>query len=68
MPCPLPLLRTKKALAELAAGQVLRVQATDAAAPRDFAAYAEATGHTLLHVEQVEALFVLWLKKREDAA
>lgn len=68
LPCPLPLLRTKKALAELAAGQVLRVQATDAAAPRDFAAYAEATGHTLLQVEQVEALFVLWLKKREDAA
>ncbi len=68
LPCPMPLLRTKKALSGLAAGQVLRVLATDAAAPRDFAAYAEATGHRLLQVEQVEALFVLWLRKREDAA
>lgn len=66
LPCPLPLLRTKQALAPLAAGQVLRVLATDAAAPRDFAAYAEATGHHLLRVDQVDAEFMLWLKKRED--
>ncbi|MEW5838345.1 MAG: sulfurtransferase TusA family protein [Pseudomonadota bacterium] len=66
LPCPLPLLRTKQALAGLAAGQVLRVLATDAAAPRDFAAYAEATGHRLLQVEQGDALFMLWIKKREE--
>jgi len=65
VPCPLPLLRTKQALSGLAAGQVLRVLATDAAAPRDFAAYAEATGHTLLRVDQVGTECVLWLKKRE---
>lgn len=65
LPCPMPLLRTKKALADLAAGQVLRVLATDVAAPRDFAAYAEATGHSLLRVEQQTAVFELWLRKRE---
>ncbi|HES75511.1 MAG TPA: sulfurtransferase TusA family protein [bacterium] len=65
VPCPLPLLRTKQALSGLAAGQVLRVVATDAAAPRDFAAYAEATGHQLLRVEQADAEWLLWLKKRE---
>jgi TusA-related sulfurtransferase len=44
---------------------VLRVLATDVAAPRDFAAYAEATGHSLLRVEQQTAVFELWLRKRE---
>ena len=67
LPCPLPLLRAKRALAELGGGQVLRVVATDAAAPRDFAAYAEAAGHALLQVEQDGARWVMWLKKREDA-
>ncbi|OYY74508.1 MAG: hypothetical protein B7Y40_04975 [Gammaproteobacteria bacterium 28-57-27] len=67
LPCPLPLLRTKQALAPLAGGRVLRVLATDAAAPRDFAAYAEATGHVLLQAEVSEGLCVLYLKKREDA-
>lgn len=67
LPCPLPLLRTKQALAPLAGGQVLRVLATDAAAPRDFAAYAEATGHVLLRTESADEMCVLYLKKREDA-
>jgi len=67
VPCPLPLLRTKQALSGLAAGQVLRVLATDAAAPRDFAAYAEATGHVLLQAERAGDVHVLYLKKREDA-
>jgi TusA-related sulfurtransferase len=61
----MPLLRSKKALADLTAGQVLRVLATDVAAPRDFAAYAVATGHSLLRVEQQEGVFALWLRKRE---
>lgn len=67
MPCPLPLLKTKQALSGLAAGQVLRVLATDAAAPRDFAAYAEATGHVLLQTEVLLEQCVLYVKKREDA-
>ena len=68
LPCPLPLLKTKQALSKLAAGQVLRVLATDAAAPRDFAAYAEATGHILLQATPLDGGFVLYLRKREDAA
>lgn len=67
VPCPLPLLRTKQALSGLTAGQVLRVLATDVAAPRDFAAYAEATGHVLLQTEVSGEQCVLYLKKREDA-
>ena len=67
LPCPMPLLKTKQALSTLAAGQVLRVLATDAAAPRDFAAYAEATGHVLLQTEVLLEQCVLYVKKREDA-
>jgi tRNA 2-thiouridine synthesizing protein A len=46
--CPLPILRTKKALAEMASGQVLRVIATDPNAAQDFQAFARQTGNELL--------------------
>lgn len=43
--CPLPILRTKKALSEMVSGQVLRVVATDAHAVKDFQAFAKQTGN-----------------------
>lgn len=46
--CPLPVLRARKVLQSLAAGEELEVLATDAAADRDFPAFCEATGHALL--------------------
>jgi tRNA 2-thiouridine synthesizing protein A len=46
--CPLPVLRAKRALAALAAGEVLDVEATDPAALKDFPAFCEMTGHALL--------------------
>jgi len=49
--CPLPILKAKKALAELASGQVLRVLATDPGSVRDFQAFARQTGHVLLGQE-----------------
>ena len=45
--CPLPILRAKKALAEMQAGQVLRVVATDPGSVKDFAAFARRTGNEL---------------------
>ncbi len=45
--CPLPVLRAKKALKPLAAGQTLRVIATDPASAKDFPAFCEATGNLL---------------------
>lgn len=45
--CPLPILRTKKALAGLQSGQVLKVLATDPGTLKDFEAFARQTGHTL---------------------
>ena len=46
--CPLPILRAKKALADMESGAVLRVIATDPGAPGDFAAFCRQTGNVLL--------------------
>ena len=46
--CPLPIVKTKKALADMSAGQVLKVLATDPGSVCDMAAFAEQTGHALL--------------------
>ena len=51
--CPLPILKAKKALAELESGQVLRIVATDPGSVRDFQAFAKQTGNALLsHIQQ----------------
>lgn len=46
--CPLPLMKAKKAMTELASGQVLRVIATDSGSMRDFLAFAKQAGHDML--------------------
>ena len=46
--CPLPILRTKKTLAEMESGQVLRVMATDPGSLKDFPAFARQTGNELV--------------------
>ncbi|NBX21607.1 MAG: sulfurtransferase TusA family protein [Betaproteobacteria bacterium] len=45
--CPLPILKAKKALAELHSGQTLKVVATDPGSLRDFQAFTKQTGHEL---------------------
>eukprot|EP01031_Cornospumella_fuschlensis_P052163 gene52163-63763_t len=49
--CPLPILKAKKALAELLSGQTLKVVATDPGSIRDFQAFAKQTGNELLESE-----------------
>ncbi len=62
--CPLPILKAKKALAEMASGQVLKVIATDAGSMRDFQAFAKQTGNELLHQETIGSDYVSILKRR----
>jgi len=62
--CPLPILRAKKALAELASGQVLKIVCTDPGSIRDFKAFAKQTGNELLAQETPGDLFVHYLKRR----
>ncbi|MBT0962595.1 sulfurtransferase TusA family protein [Denitromonas iodatirespirans] len=63
--CPLPILRAKKALAEMAAGEVLRVLATDPGSVKDFEAFARQTGNELLQSETVgENQFEFFLRRK----
>ncbi|WP_227817392.1 sulfurtransferase TusA family protein [Nitrogeniibacter aestuarii] len=52
--CPLPILRSKKMLATMETGQVLRVLATDPGSVRDFEAFARQTGNELLKSGEIE--------------
>lgn len=61
--CPLPIVKTKKAMAELASGQVLRVLGTDPGSVEDMAAFAEQMGHRLLHSGTEGDRFVFLLQK-----
>lgn len=61
--CPLPVLRAKKHLKQVAPGGILRVIATDPAAPRDFAAFAAATGCTLVSCEEAAGRYVIRLRQ-----
>ncbi len=62
--CPLPILRTKKALAAMESGQVLKVLATDADAVNDFAAFARQTGNALLASETADSVLVFYFRRR----
>lgn len=62
--CPLPILRTKKALANLAHGAVITVLATDPGAPDDFAAFCKHTGHELLENSVQEGVFKIVIKHK----
>ena len=62
--CPLPILKTKKSLNELASGQVLKVVATDPGSVKDFDAFANQTGHMLLSSTQQDNEFIFYMKKK----
>ena len=62
--CPLPILRTKKALAELVSGQILRVLSTDVGSMKDFEILSTQTGNTLLEITQVEQTFIFLIQRR----
>ena len=63
--CPLPILRTKKALSTLTSGQVIRVLADDPGSVKDFEAFARQTGNTLLSsLSPAEGQFEFLLQRR----
>lgn len=63
--CPLPILRTKKALATMASGQVLKVMATDPSARKDFEAFARQTGHEMEDTSGEDAAEFIFLIRRK---
>lgn len=62
--CPLPILRAKKALAQIQSGDVLKVITTDTHALTDFQAFATQTGNLLLKQEEVGETLVHYLQRR----
>jgi len=62
--CPLPILKAKKALADMESGQTLKVVSTDAGSLRDFQAFAKQTGNTLLEQHTVDEEFIHVLRRR----
>jgi tRNA 2-thiouridine synthesizing protein A len=62
--CPLPILRTKKALTDMGSGQVLRILATDPGSVKDFQAFSRQTGNALLSSEMANDEFVFLLQKK----
>lgn len=62
--CPLPILKAKKALAELASGEVLRITATDTGSVRDFQAFAKQTGNALLSHSHSNGEFVFLMRRK----
>lgn len=61
--CPLPILKTKKALREVAVGATLEVLATDPAADADFRAFCQASGHELLVAEVTDGVYRFLLRR-----
>ena len=62
--CPLPILKTKKALADMTTGAVLKVIATDPGSVRDFQAFARQTGNELVEQTSANDEFVHYLRRR----
>lgn len=62
--CPLPILKTKKTLAEMTSGQTLRVLATDVGSVRDFQVFAKQTGNPMIGQAEVGDTFVHVLQRK----
>lgn len=63
MNCPVPILRSKKAIGEIASGQVLKVLATDPGSVKDMQAFANQTGNELLGSDESSGIYTYFLRK-----
>ncbi len=61
--CPLPILKTKKAVEALAKDQVLKVETTDPGSKNDMASWAKRTGNEILKLEEGSGTFTFYIKK-----
>lgn len=62
--CPLPILRTKKALTDMQSGQVLRILATDPGSAKDFQAFARQTGNVLVDQSANDKELTFFMRKK----
>jgi tRNA 2-thiouridine synthesizing protein A len=64
--CPMPIVKTAKAMKELEPGQVLKLIATDRGSLADVPAWAESTGNELLERHEEDGTFVFFVRKGEE--
>jgi len=62
--CPLPILKTKKAVEALTKDQVLKVETTDPGSKNDMASWAKRTGNEIVKVEEGSGTFTFYIKKK----
>jgi TusA-related sulfurtransferase len=62
--CPLPILKAKKALADMESGEILKVISTDPSSTRDFQAFARQTGNELVGQSTEQSDFIHLLRRR----
>ena len=63
MNCPLPILKTKKAIATIEIGQILHMVATDPGSIPDIAAFSRRTGHEIVQQSEGEGEYTFWLRR-----
>ena len=61
--CPMPIVKTKKAMTELETGQILEIHTTDKGAINDFSAWSKTVGHELLSQKEENGVLKFWIKK-----
>ncbi|MFQ3543941.1 sulfurtransferase TusA family protein [Halobacillus rhizosphaerae] len=61
--CPMPIVKTKKAMQEINSGEVLEVHATDKGAKSDLSAWAKSGGHELIKDTEEDEVLKFWIKK-----
>ncbi len=62
--CPLPILKTKKALADMATGQILKMISTDCGSVKDMQAFANQTGNSLVSQSEENSEYIFYIKKK----
>jgi len=62
--CPMPIVKTKKAIEDLESGDILEVHATDPGSKSDLTAWSQSGGHELLKDIEEDGVFKFWIKKR----
>lgn len=63
MACPMPIVRTKKAIETIETGEILEVHATDSGAKSDLTAWTKSGGHDLLEETEENEVFKFWIQK-----
>lgn len=62
--CPMPVIKTKKALEGMNSGEILKVESTDKGSKSDIAAFANRTGNELVESKEEGGIFIYFLKKK----